>query len=276
MATPMRSLTAFTIATVISVASIPVPAWEGEYRSRDTRPVVIELFTSEGCSSCPPAEKWLNQLRNSDQLWRSLFPMAFHVDYWDRLGWPDRFANPANSARQRRYKNQTSLSAVYTPGMMVNGEAWRGWVSRSQPATPTKKAIGALKATLSNNTYKARFDPLDDTLDTAAATVFIRTANSQPLILHIALLGFELTNKVQRGENAGRELRHNFVVLAHDSNNADTKPKNANETGSNVWKGQLPALPETASGARDLAIVFWLEDPSSPTPLQATGGWLNN
>ncbi len=62
--------------------------------SGDTRVNLLELYTSEGCSSCPPADRWLSGLRQDPRLWRQLVPVAFHVDYWDGIGWPDRFASP--------------------------------------------------------------------------------------------------------------------------------------------------------------------------------------
>src|SRR4029077_9083235 len=68
------------------------------FESGDTQSSLIELFTSEGCSSCPPAEKWLSALKSSSDLWKKAVPVAFHVDYWDHLGWRDRFANQ-NSPR---------------------------------------------------------------------------------------------------------------------------------------------------------------------------------
>src|SRR6476660_686425 len=72
------------------------------FESGDTQSMLIELFTSEGCSSCPPAEKWLSALKSNQDLWKKIVPVAFHVDYWDRLGWRDRFAKPDFTSRQQR------------------------------------------------------------------------------------------------------------------------------------------------------------------------------
>ncbi|MCB1738986.1 MAG: DUF1223 domain-containing protein, partial [Gammaproteobacteria bacterium] len=88
---------------------------------------LLELFTSEGCSSCPPADRWLSGLIDDPRLWRELVPVAFHVDYWDYLGWPDRFASREFSRRQRDHARSGGLSQVYTPGVVLNGAEWRGW-----------------------------------------------------------------------------------------------------------------------------------------------------
>src|SRR6266581_5068954 len=73
------------------------------FESGEARTMLVELFTSEGCSSCPPADAWISQLKESPDLWKKIVPVAFHVDYWNNLGWRDRFAKPEFTARQRRY-----------------------------------------------------------------------------------------------------------------------------------------------------------------------------
>ena len=89
--------------------------------------MLVELFTSEGCSSCPPADAWISQLKESPDLWKKIVPVAFHVDYWNNLGWRDRFAKPEFTARQRRYVAAWGGDSVYTPGFVVNGKEWRDW-----------------------------------------------------------------------------------------------------------------------------------------------------
>src|ERR1700752_821515 len=86
---------------------------------------LIELFTSEGCSSCPPAEAWLSKLKSEPRLWKDFVPIAFHVDYWDRLGWRDPFASKEWTARQYQYSNAWKAETVYTPGFVLDGREWR-------------------------------------------------------------------------------------------------------------------------------------------------------
>ena len=95
------------------------------YESSAKRTELLELYTSEGCSSCPPADRWLSKLLQDQALWTAFIPVAFHVDYWDYIGWKDRFARSTYSQRQRRYAREQSLRTVYTPGFILNGKPTR-------------------------------------------------------------------------------------------------------------------------------------------------------
>src|SRR5688572_1610666 len=86
---------------------------------------LLELYTSEGCSSCPPADRWLSDLKDDPGLWKNFVPVAFHVDYWDHLGWKDKFARAAHTSRQRRYADEWGANTVYTPGLVLDGAEWR-------------------------------------------------------------------------------------------------------------------------------------------------------
>lgn len=88
---------------------------------------LVELYTSEGCSSCPRADAWLGALKDKPGLWKRFVPVAFDVDYWDGLGWPDRFAKPVWTERQRNYARHWRSRSVYTPGFAVDGKEWRGF-----------------------------------------------------------------------------------------------------------------------------------------------------
>jgi hypothetical protein len=90
-----------------------------EFNSGDKQVQLIELYTSEGCSSCPPADIFLTKFLDDPTLWKSRIPIAIHVDYWDYIGWKDRFASKENSARQRLHAKQGNVSQVYTPGFIV-------------------------------------------------------------------------------------------------------------------------------------------------------------
>jgi hypothetical protein len=89
---------------------------------------LLELFTSQGCSSCPPAERWLNVLIEDQHLWSGIVPLAFHVDYWDYLGWQDKYAHPENGERQRAYARMGRARGVYTPGNPAPVQATGGWL----------------------------------------------------------------------------------------------------------------------------------------------------
>jgi hypothetical protein len=89
--------------------------------------MVIELFTSEGCSSCVPADKWMATFTEHPALFTNIVPMAFHVDYWNYIGWTDPFAKREYSQRQRNHEKTGAIKSVYTPGFVINGQEWRGW-----------------------------------------------------------------------------------------------------------------------------------------------------
>ncbi|MCW8983349.1 MAG: DUF1223 domain-containing protein, partial [Gammaproteobacteria bacterium] len=161
---------------------------------------LIELYTSQGCSSCPPAERWLGKLQDDPQLWNRLIPIAFHVDYWDYIGWKDQFARPAFSQRQQRYHHERGIKSVYTPGFVVNGKEWRSWFGlRKLPVDENR--VGRLTVDLDGNHLRASFkQPIND---------------QQWMTLNVALIGVGITAEVTRGENSGRSLPQDFVVLEH-------------------------------------------------------------
>lgn len=208
---------------------------------------LIELFTSQGCSSCPPAERWLSNLQDDPRLWQSLIPVAFHVDYWDYLGWRDPFASPANSERQRRYHDEGAISTVYTPGFVVNGREWRRWFGLARPPGRDRET-GVLTLELNGEVITARFEPFG--------------VVAGQLQLNIAVLGVGMETAVMRGENAGRMLPQDFVVLAFSQSSA--------EAGS--WKTRLPTVAKPVGGR--LAIAAWISKRDRLAPLQAVGGWL--
>jgi hypothetical protein len=219
------------------------------FESGDTQNSLVELFTSEGCSSCPPAEKWLSGLKSSQDLWTKIVPVAFHVDYWDRLGWRDRFAKPEFTSRQQRYAAAWGGDSVYTPGFVVNGKEWRGWFGGNVTPTSSTK-VGMFRVSLgADGKLSAGYAP--------------ETRQSRGLALNVALLGNDLESDVKRGENSGRKLRHEFVVL--DLIKIDMA------NGSNGWTGSV-VLPMRSGNDKPSALAAWITE--NETPIQATGGWL--
>jgi hypothetical protein len=205
---------------------------------------LLELFTSEGCSSCPPAEAWLARLAHSGRLWSQVVPVAFHVDYWDNLGWKDRFASPENTARQRSYSAVWGSSSVYTPGFVVNGAEWKGWFNGQDLPLPANDHPGRLHAVLSDGKLQVDFE-----------------SNETAAEAHCAPLAMGATSSVRAGENRGRELKHDFVALSVVS-----KPMEA-------ANGHLRAVFQLPSGNAQ-AIAVWITAPGSLQSRQATGGLL--
>lgn len=224
-----------------TVAAAPV-----EFQSAPVKTHLLELFTSEGCSSCPPAEVWLSGLKDAARLWRDFVPMAFHVDYWDNLGWRDPYAARAWTARQYQYASQWKSGSVYTPGFVLDGAEWS-----NRSALP--------KATETSGVLKINVASAEDVTGSFAPA---KVANA-PFELHVARLGFGLTTDVKAGENNGRKLRHDFVVLALDS---------AKMLGDKT-KIHLsaPSIP-VRSDSRE-AMVAWVTAVGAFEPIQAVGGW---
>ncbi len=218
---------------------------ELEFSSGNRQVMLIELFTSQGCSSCPPAEKWLHKFVDSRELWREVVPVAYHVDYWDYLGWRDIFASNDHSNRQRQYRLLGNISSVYTPGFVVNGQEWKGWFRR-KPLPAVRESAGDLEARLRDRYLSVTYEA--DVHDS--------------LILNVAMLGFGIQTAVAAGENRGRNLPYEFVVLSHHKHYSDTAS----------WEVELPEI-NLESGNR-VGLAIWISQGASLIPIQATGTWL--
>lgn len=163
-------------------------------RSGPTVPTVVELYTSEGCSSCPPADRWLSTLKGRPDV----LAMAFHVTYWDRLGWPDRFARPEYTQRQYTLAQQAGRSNVYTPQVVVNGEDWRRWPQLPAAGAAVAAAMPALSLVRDG--------------ETVTLTVAPTSAASRRWAGYWVVLEDGHQSRVNAGENAGETLKHDHVV----------------------------------------------------------------
>lgn len=223
---------------------IPVSSWAVEFSSDVQKTTVVELYTSEGCSSCPPADAWLSSLKSDPRLFKSLLPLAFHVDYWDRLGWPDRFASSEFSQRQRNLVRQNLLSQVYTPGIVINSHEWRGWFQGKRQVPVVSDKPGRLTAQFDDGQLNIHF------------------ASDERYVAHVAVLGMGLKTDVAGGENRGRLLQHDFVVL-----------NTWQQKGHGDWQMTLTDIPQ--QGQARTALAIWLTRPESLSVIQATGGYLD-
>jgi YHS domain-containing protein len=171
--------------------------------------VLLELFTSEGCSSCPPADRVLSDLRARAQKdGAAIYPIAFHVDYWNNLGWSDRFSSAAFSARQRDYKAALHLSSMYTPEAIVNGATEFIGSDRERADREVKTALATPPALTVSATLADR---------KAGAPVQLEvTSHGAPTGADVcaALTEDDLSTEVKSGENGGRRLEHSGVVRA--------------------------------------------------------------
>jgi len=226
-------------------------AADNQFASGPQQTALVELYTSEGCSSCPPAEAWLSRQKDNPGLWKQLVPVAFHVDYWDRLGWRDRFSSKEWTERQSRYAALWGSESVYTPAVVVNGREQRGW-SGASLSQPSEKQPGILAATTSDGkTFAIEFHPAKNEATDWDA--------------HMALLGSEISTNVRAGENSGRNLKHDFVVL--DLEQTEMKSDAASQRVSLTIKAPVE------TGSRK-AVAIWVTRRGQLAPVQATGGWL--
>jgi len=238
-------------AVLLLVLVLSPAAFAQRFESGEQQVQLLELYTSEGCSSCPPADRWLSSLKNEDALWKEIIPVAFHVDYWDYIGWRDRFASREYSQRQRRYAAENSEPTVYTPGVRFNGEEWRSW-RNSSSGRPQQSGQVAFAGNLT----------IDISPEGSFTATFDDQLESSPPLLNIAVLGMGLSSQVKRGENKGRELKHDFVAL-------ELARFSTNDSGN--WSGKLP-VPKIK--ANRYALAIWVSSGSELRPLQATGGLL--
>jgi hypothetical protein len=168
---------------------------------------LIELYTSEGCSSCPPADRWLTDLAAEPSAGGEVVPLALHVDYWDGLGWRDRFARPDFSARQRALTAAQGSKTVFTPQVMVSGRTALDWGQ--------DKAFRRRIAAINARPAEAELD-LEIAPDAGAWRVRVR-GRLQPQAaaragVFVALYQNGLFSHVTAGENAARRLRHDRVT----------------------------------------------------------------
>ena len=202
----MRSLLALA---VVALPSLLVARAEGETRARPApRPVLVELYSSEGCSSCPSADRLLAKLARTQPIpGVRIVPLELHVDYWDDLGWADPFAQAAFTERQRRYAEGRDGGRVYTPALVVAGGVD---LVGSNEAGARAAILAAAKPTAGPE-LAAKVVRVDATMIEVAVTVGARKA---PVDVLVALTQANLATDVARGENAGQRLAHAPIVRA--------------------------------------------------------------
>lgn len=166
---------------------------------------LLELYTSEGCNSCPPADRWLSRIAREGPGADNVVPLAFHVDYWDRLGWKDRFAAARFSERQYALARQAGSRAVYTPGVFFNFQEFRGWGSGR-----FNDALRAINAKPARADIRLELDTPSPAQLAIKADFALKTPNKGQAF--VALYENRLSTEVKAGENRGVTLRHDYVV----------------------------------------------------------------
>jgi hypothetical protein len=199
----------FTIivsAAALSFASVAANA-ACDAKSPDHLVALIELYTSEGCDSCPPADRWLSHLAGADAVRRAT-PIAFHVDYWDRLGWKDRFASAKYTDRQYEQMRRQRSSFVFTPQVMLQGRDFGQWRSGSEPAA----AIAAVNARRPRANIELTVEPQGPNAIVDVHVTVPDVRDRTHAMVAVALVQSKLFSDVKAGENAGKRLAHDHVV----------------------------------------------------------------
>lgn len=172
----------------------------GTLASAETRPVVVELFTSQGCSSCPPADAFLHRLTQREDV----IALALHVDYWDYIGWEDSFAQPAFTQRQKNYARAGGRRSVYTPQMIIAGvDHVIGTHEEDAKALIARHAAIDTGVTVTVKTDAAGLATIEATADAGVAG---------PLVVQLVRYLPRSRVEITRGENAGREIEYANVV----------------------------------------------------------------
>lgn len=183
----------------------------------ERQPMVIELFTSEGCSSCPPADKLLSQFSEGSKAGKSnIIALSFHVHYWDRLGWSDPYSDQKYTDRQRDYGKKLNIRKVFTPQMIVNGV----YSFVGSDKEEADKAISKAKAESMFNTVSISEIIMEGNY---CQFKYRLSESSRNTIVNFALTEDGLSQQVPRGENKGKLLKHDNVVRAFKTMEAPKK-----------------------------------------------------
>ena len=217
----MIKLNEMTKASAIAIAGVAAlvqpearAAGSCTAHSAQTATQVVELYTSEGCNSCPPADKWLSRMTADPDV----VALAFHVDYWDRLGWKDRFASPTYTQRQAQQQSSNGARFSYTPQVVVNGQDRTDWSGIAAPLAARANAAAPVELTLARDGERV------------TATIAPTAGAPKRLAAYWAVTEQNHVSAVKAGENEGVTLKHDYVVREYRQVGAWTATADVPET----------------------------------------------
>lgn len=254
---PWRIILALSVVTLTSSAFAQTCRATSDGRVRP----LVELYTSEGCNSCPPADRWLASRFAARDI--RAVPIAFHVDYWDRLGWVDRFASPAYTARQHASMRANRATFVYTPQVLVQGREFSAW--RAGDATIDAAAQRPARAMLEASATPSRTSVAVDIQATIGDAALRDDAR-----VFVAFVDSGLHSDVRAGENRGVRLSHDHVVRSlHTSGAPDARGRIGMrvDIARPVEAGTSPAIVAFVQRASNGDVLQTL-----PLPLDGCGG----
>lgn len=205
----------------------------------ETGPVVVELYTSQGCSSCPPADAMLHELAGRDDV----IPLALHVDYWDYIGWADEFADPEHTRRQQGYARAAGQTTIYTPQFVVGG---RDLVIGAKAMRLADTIQAHSEVTLPVAVALTR----ESGILTITAEMRAGTDASGPYVIQLAQITMQQSVEINRGENAGKTISYSNIVNSLDA--------------VHQWDGAEPVELQTDIGDVETVAVIVQDGPSGP------------
>ncbi len=189
-------------------AAATVAALECSAKSGATKVAVLELYTSEGCNSCPPTDRWVSSLRTRNLVNERVIPLAFHVDYWNYIGWNDPYSDKKYSDRQRTASSRQGSSVIYTPQLVLNGKDLRG-----QQHGDFAGMLGKINQNMPEATISLMLNRADPAHYEVSGNVAVANPDHhQHAEAYVALIENNLVSDVKAGENRGVTLHHDFVV----------------------------------------------------------------
>jgi hypothetical protein len=245
------------IGLLLLAMAMPGYGMQCSGRSGERTAALVELYTSEGCSSCPPADRWLSSLGAQGGVPGGIVPLSLHVDYWDYIGWKDPYAKREFSLRQRKLTQLQRLALIYTPQVMLQGRDFRAWGT---------KAFDETVARINAQPAKARIElaiqgSTAAGLNVEAGAVLLDRTQQEHAALYLASYQNRLMSKVDAGENRGRILAHDYVVLEWQG------PFGFGADGRLAERRELPLLP--GASAADSGVVAFVQNRRTAEVLQA-------
>jgi hypothetical protein len=219
------------------------------------RMALLELYTSEGCNSCPPTDHWVSSLPQPQFVPQRLVVLAFHVDYWNYLGWPDRFSQRRFTERQQSLVRANGLRTAYTPQLILNGRDFRD-------TEGIEKQVARINTQMPSVNLTLHADRMKSTLKTSVSVSPVAPSASEPLELYVALYENNLETQVQAGENRGKRLQHDYVVRVL----IGPVTAAANKTTRHEWQIPLAADWKTA----DMGLAAFVQSARTGEVLQVT------
>ncbi|MGQ0510820.1 MAG: DUF1223 domain-containing protein [Betaproteobacteria bacterium] len=250
------------LAVLLAFLGLPAQAQSPSCsaRSQAGTTALVELYTSEGCDSCPPADRWLSSLGEKGLVPGKVVPIALHVDYWDYIGWKDPYARPEFTLRQRLHAQLKRSRLVYTPQVILQGQDFRGWAGRDTGAF--ERELARINARPAAARISLAIAPgRAGALEVEAEAEVLDSAQRADAALYLATYENRLRSEVRAGENRGRTLPHDFVAFEWQG------PLALGASGKLRDRRSLPLLPK-ANPAHS-GVVAFVQNRASGEVLQA-------